>query len=171
MSPRTVAEVSIEPAAPGAIARLREAGYRLVVVTNQPDVARGVMELTTARRITESVVDALSLDDGYLCPHDGPDSCPCRKPKPGMLQQAAHDWNLDLDATWLIGDRWVDIGAARAAGVRSVLLETPSSWMVAGGAAAPPDLVATVVVPTLGAAVDAVLSARSRREEDPGGSD
>ena len=84
-SPRDETELRLVPGAPEAVRRLAGAGYLLVVVTNQPDVARGGMPFATAIALTRSVVDRLGLDDGYLCPHDGPDGCPCRKPAGGML--------------------------------------------------------------------------------------
>ena len=161
-SPRNENELRLVPGAAEAVRRLAGAGYLLVVVTNQPDVARGGMPFATAIALTRSVVDRLGLDDGYLCPHDGPDGCPCRKPAGGMLTTASRDWAIDLTASWLIGDRWVDLGAARAAGVQSVLVERAYSWGVAGGAAPPSDLRPTVVVTGLGDAVDAILNAAPR---------
>ena len=110
--------------------------------------------------MTDAVVERLALDDGYVCPTTASTAARAASREPGMMLRAADDWNIDLAASWLIGDRWVDIGAARAAGVRSVLLETPYSWRSAGGNHAPADLDADIVVGDLTAAVDAVLSAR-----------
>jgi D-glycero-D-manno-heptose 1,7-bisphosphate phosphatase len=157
-SPLAEAELRITRAAPAAVARLGAAGFVLVVVTNQPDVRRGLMSLGTATALTRRVVEVLGLDDGYVCPHDGPDRCPCRKPAPGLLLRAASDWGLDLTRSWLIGDRWVDIGAADAAGVRSILLERPYSWDPSGGGVAPPGLAPGAAVGDLDAAVETVLS-------------
>lgn len=170
-SPSTPDDVVIAPGAAGAVDRLRAAGFRLLVVTNQPDVARGTLAREAALAITQRVIDALDLDDGYVCPHDGADACNCRKPRPGLILDAARDWNVALDRSWLIGDRWVDIGAARAAGVASVLLERPYSWAASGGVDAPPGLEPSVVCGDLAGAVDAVLSARRGGEEDSRGSE
>jgi D-glycero-D-manno-heptose 1,7-bisphosphate phosphatase len=157
-SPRSVGELRIADAAPDAVAALRAAGYRLIVVTNQPDVARGNLPLADALAMTGSVVDALGLDDAFVCPHDSGDGCGCRKPKPGLLSAASAAWEIDLATSWLIGDRWVDIAAANAAGVRSVLLRRAYSMDPAGGVAA--DLAASIpdhTGDTLAAAVGAVL--------------
>ena len=161
-SPLHVDDVRLAPLAAPAMGALAAAGYTLVVVTNQPDVARGEMSLDTAVAMTRYVVDSLGLDDGYVCPHDGPDRCPCRKPKAGLLDRAAVDWTIEMTNSWLIGDRWVDIGAATAAGVRSVLLERPYSWERAGGALPPADLEPSMSVISLDVAVEVVLSAQLR---------
>jgi D-glycero-D-manno-heptose 1,7-bisphosphate phosphatase len=79
-----------------------------------------------------------------------------------MLHTARDDWALDLATSWLIGDRWVDVGAAAAAGVRSVLVESPYSWDRAGGAECPEGLVPTLSASDIGTAVDAIVGARSR---------
>jgi D-glycero-D-manno-heptose 1,7-bisphosphate phosphatase len=129
----------------------------LLVVTNQPDVARGTTSRDAAMAITEHVVMSLGLEDGYLCLHDRPDGCNCRKPEPGMLVAAARDWNVTLETSWLIGDRWVDIAAAHAAGVRSVLLDRPYSWSASGGIGPRADLSAGIRGATLSECVDRLL--------------
>jgi len=161
-SPRGAADLALTDGAKVATRRLAARGYRLIVVTNQPDVARGLMTAEVAEALTRSTMEQLQLDDAYVCPHDGPDRCSCRKPGPGMLLAARRDWALDLGSSWLVGDRWVDIGAAQAAGVRSVLLESPYSWDPSGGVAPPHGLEPTVVAPDLTAAVDAIVNAPPR---------
>ncbi len=165
-SPSTVAETRVVPTAGAAVSELRAAGFRLIAVTNQPDVARGAMTRDDALAITEHVVAALGLDDAYVCLHDDVDGCNCRKPRPGMLLTAATDWQLELDRCWLIGDRWVDVAAASGAGVRSVLLERSYSWGSSGAGTPPPGLRPTAGCRTLADAVDVVL----RNGPDPAGS-
>ena len=157
LPPRTRHEVTMAAGAGDAVHRLREAGFVLIVVTNQPDVARGTLERDVALDITRYVMATLELDDGYVCLHDGPDGCDCRKPRPGMLLRAAQDWGLALDQCWLIGDRWVDIAAAQHAGAHPVLLERPYSWQPSGGAAAPATLAPEFRGTTLAACVSFVL--------------
>jgi D-glycero-D-manno-heptose 1,7-bisphosphate phosphatase len=161
LSPRSIDEVRIAAGADAAVARLRAAGFVLVVVTNQPDVARGTLAESEAIAITASVVDALELDDAFVCTHDGPDGCGCRKPRPGLLTAARDAWALDLDRSWLIGDRWVDVGAAAAAGVRAVLLERDYSMDAAGGVAPPAATRPDLVRATLDNAVTAILASRA----------
>jgi D-glycero-D-manno-heptose 1,7-bisphosphate phosphatase len=111
-----------------ALDELREAGYLLIVVTNQPDVARGTAALAEVVAVDEALIARLPLADTYICPHASRDGCECRKPLPGSLLAAARDWNIDLTQSWMIGDRWVDVAAGNAAGVKTVLLDRPYSW-------------------------------------------
>lgn len=157
LAPRSLAELSIAGDAPGAVGRLRAAGYVLIVVTNQPDVRRGELTLETALAITRRVVEVLALDDAYVCVHDTGDGCPCRKPRPGLLRSAARDWDLVLGGSVLIGDRWVDVAAASHAGVPGVLLEREYSWGRSGGVSPPPGIPVAFRAPTLAACVDFVL--------------
>jgi D-glycero-D-manno-heptose 1,7-bisphosphate phosphatase len=140
LPPRTIDEIIIARDARDATLRLRHAGFLLIVVTNQPDVARGTIDSDVAIEITRDVMNTLALDDGYVCIHDEGEGCECKKPRPGMLLRAAQDWGLALDHCWMIGDRWVDIAAAEGAGVRPVLLETQYSWQPSGGAGPPATL-------------------------------
>jgi len=121
--PRDTGEVEILPGAEAACRALRQAGYLLIVVTNQPDVARGTQTRAAVDAINEMVRGRLVLDDVCVCPHDDADDCPCRKPRPGLVLEAARQWNIDLAASVVVGDRWRDIGAGRAAGCRTVFID------------------------------------------------
>ncbi len=125
--PMSVAELELLPGVTDALARLRNAGFTLVVVTNQPDVARGKQTRAAVEAINATLSAELPLLDVFSCYHDTADKCVCRKPKPGMLLDAAAKWDLDLATAFLIGDRWSDIAAAHAAGCRGVLVDTPFS--------------------------------------------
>ncbi|MCI0704236.1 MAG: HAD family hydrolase [Planctomycetia bacterium] len=125
--PMSVDELELLPGVPESLARLREAGFVLVVVTNQPDVARGKQTREAVEAINTRLGEQLPLLDVFACFHDTPGKCSCRKPKPGLLLSAAAKWNLDLTSGVLIGDRWSDIAAAHAAGCRGVLIDTPFS--------------------------------------------
>jgi D-glycero-D-manno-heptose 1,7-bisphosphate phosphatase len=117
--PASIAELEILPGVPEALARLRAAGYRLVVVTNQPDIARGATTMAAVDEIHAELRSALGLDDIRVCPHDDGDRCECRKPKPGLLlREPVHD----MPASVMIGDRWRDIEAGRAAGCGVTIL-------------------------------------------------
>ncbi len=106
-----------------ALASLRDAGYLLIVVTNQPDVARGTQRLEVVEAINEALATSLPIDDFMVCYHDDRDGCACRKPQPGMLLEAARRHAISLNASVLVGDRAKDIQAGRRAGVRTVFVD------------------------------------------------
>jgi D-glycero-D-manno-heptose 1,7-bisphosphate phosphatase len=116
-------EVEVFPGVGEACNQLRRAGFELVVVTNQPDIARGTQTEEAVRRINDALLKALSLDEVVFCPHDDADGCACRKPKPGMLVDAAQRRGIDLAASFMVGDRWRDVEAGRRAGCRSVFVD------------------------------------------------
>ena len=105
------------------LSRLKEAGYLCICVTNQPDLARGTRTRENIAAMNAKVLAALPLDDLFVCLHDGPDNCPCRKPKPGLLLEAARKWDVDLAASWMVGDRSGDMEAGHAAGCRTIFLD------------------------------------------------
>jgi D-glycero-D-manno-heptose 1,7-bisphosphate phosphatase len=120
--PASVGELELLPGVAEAVATIRRAGYRVIVVTNQPDVATGVQRREVVEAIHGRVRAELEVDDVQVCYHADGDECPCRKPKPGMLLAAAADWSVDLGLCFMVGDRWSDIGAGRAAGCRTILV-------------------------------------------------
>jgi D-glycero-D-manno-heptose 1,7-bisphosphate phosphatase len=125
--PQTVEELEILPGVPAALHRLAAAGLPLIVVTNQPDVARGTQSRAVVEQINERLMRDLPLTAVYVCYHDNADGCDCRKPKPGMLLRAARDHGIDLAPSWMVGDRWGDVAAGAAAGCRSCLIDLPYS--------------------------------------------
>jgi histidinol-phosphate phosphatase family protein len=155
--PASVADLRLAEGAREALEGLRKAGFALVMVTNQPDVPRGATTRDAGEEINATLRARLPIDAVYVCYHDTPDDCDCRKPRPGMLRQAARDLGLDLGRSWLVGDRWVDVAAARAADVGSALVEQPYSWRPSSDGAPPPDLRAEIVATSVSEAVDAIL--------------
>jgi D-glycero-D-manno-heptose 1,7-bisphosphate phosphatase len=125
--PAGLADLQILPGVPRACEVLRRSGFMLIGVTNQPDVARGTATREGVEAINRAVAEAVGLDALYTCWHDNADNCLCRKPKPGLLLQAASDYNIDLGSSFMVGDRWSDIAAGAAAGCRTFLLERPYS--------------------------------------------
>jgi D-glycero-D-manno-heptose 1,7-bisphosphate phosphatase len=111
------------PRVEDACSRLAAAGLVLVVVTNQPDVARGTCTLADVEAINSAVTRGLPITDVLVCPHDDADRCQCRKPRPGMLLEAADRWRLDLRASVTVGDRWRDIEAGHRAGTRTIFVD------------------------------------------------
>lgn len=141
-----------------AVGRLRSAGFVTVVVTNQPDVARGRLSVADADRFSELVQDEVGVDLVIDCRHDSVEKCGCRKPEPGMFLEARSRLELDLARSFMIGDRLVDVVAAQRAGVTAILLERwwsrrPSS----DGSLVEPET-GFVAVDSLDGAIDHILS-------------
>jgi D-glycero-D-manno-heptose 1,7-bisphosphate phosphatase len=148
--PEHPGEFELLPGVAEALARLDAAGLAMVVVTNQPDVARGKQTWERVEALNDLVRDRLPVLEVLTCCHDNADGCTCRKPRPGLLLEAARWFDLDLPRSFMVGDRWSDVEAGRAAGCRTVLIETPYS----GRARCQPDH----CVADLGAAADWILS-------------
>jgi len=121
--PASLAEMVILPGVAEAIRDFRGAGYLTIVVTNQPDIARGTQSRDVVDGINLHMKALLGFDDVRVCPHTDTDNCACRKPKPGLLIDAARDWHIDLSRSFMIGDRWRDVEAGRAAGCRTFLID------------------------------------------------
>ena len=114
--PSTLDSVEILPGVKDALIELKEAGFLNIVATNQPDVATGKQSRAVVDAIHEKMKSELALDDIRVCfCVEGPD-CPCYKPSPGLLIEAAKDWGVDLSKSFMIGDRWRDVGAGQSAG-------------------------------------------------------
>lgn len=148
-SPRTLDELVLEAGAAAAVERLRAGGYLVFVVTNQPDVARGLLTEAALAELMSRVGAEVPLDDWRICIHDDVDGCECRKPKPGMVRELARVWGVDLAASYLVGDSWRDMEAGRAAGCRTILLRRDYNSDATGGQE----------VGTLDGAVDIILAA------------
>lgn len=121
--PRSLTDLHILPGVVEACRQLSEAGLALVVVTNQPDVSRGTLQRDDVDQIHAELRSVLPLDDICACLHDDADDCPCRKPRPGLILEAAERLGLDLNRSVGVGDRWRDVEAARNAGIRSVYID------------------------------------------------
>lgn len=121
-SPDTVEEMIILPDAASALERLRQRGFRLIVATNQPDIARGRLTREQVDAMNAHLRSKLPLDAIEVCTHDDADNCDCRKPKPGLLLRAAKRDGIELSQSFMVGDRWRDIEAGHSAGCRTVLI-------------------------------------------------
>ncbi len=147
--PARLDEFELLPGVPEALGRLAE-HFPLFVVTNQPDVARGSQTLQRVEEMNNYLRCRMPVVEVLTCYHDNDDDCPCRKPRPGLLYQAARRWHIDLKRSFLVGDRWSDILAGQAAGCRTVLVDKPYS----GGERCFPDHCASDLV----GAADWILS-------------
>lgn len=146
------ARLRLRAGAGKALARLQAAGFRLILVSNQPGIALGLFSVAALGAVWDELARQLAphgvrLDATYYCPHrpaaageDPP--CPCRKPQPGLLRRAAADHGIDLQHSWMVGDILDDVEAGHAAGCRSVLLDVGSETEWREGAGRQPDFVA-----------------------------
>jgi D-glycero-D-manno-heptose 1,7-bisphosphate phosphatase len=106
------------------VRKLHEAGYLLIVVTNQPEITRQQTTAAQLKTLHDHMQAGLpEIDDVFACIHDDTAQCDCRKPKPGMLLQAAREWDIDMENSWIVGDRAKDIEAGKAAGCKTCLIE------------------------------------------------
>lgn len=121
--PRNIGELEILPGVAEALQRLHNAGFKLIVVTNQPDVARGTQTRAVVEKINAALQSRLPIDEFRVCHHDDADQCACRKPKAGALLQSAEKFGIDLKASFMIGDRWRDIEAGQNAGCKTILID------------------------------------------------
>jgi D-glycero-D-manno-heptose 1,7-bisphosphate phosphatase len=134
--PANLGELDIPAAVPGALQLAKNAGFVLIGVTNQPDVARKTTARETVEAINREILQSLPLVEIRVCYHDDRDGCDCRKPKPGLLLQAAAEHQIDLRRSCMIGDRWRDVEAGRRAGCHTIWIDCGyrEHWPVA-----PPD--------------------------------
>jgi D-glycero-D-manno-heptose 1,7-bisphosphate phosphatase len=121
--PATLGELEVLPGVSDALRDLKARGYALIVVTNQPDVARGTLRAEDVAAIHAHLGATLPIDAFFVCFHDSGDHCNCRKPRPGMLLEAARRHDIDLARSYMVGDRWRDVDAGNAAGVRAFLVD------------------------------------------------
>ncbi|WLA68038.1 D-glycero-alpha-D-manno-heptose-1,7-bisphosphate 7-phosphatase [Bradyrhizobium diazoefficiens] len=122
--PARVEELKIYDGLRDQLQRLKNRGFALIVVTNQPDVARGTTPKSTVEGINAAIAREIpAIDRFVVCYHDNADGCDCRKPKPGMLLAGAVEFDVDLPRSYMIGDRKGDVDAGRAAGSRTIFVD------------------------------------------------
>jgi D-glycero-D-manno-heptose 1,7-bisphosphate phosphatase len=121
--PPGVDELKVMAGSADALRDLKQAGFLLIVVTNQPDIARGTQSRVAVDAIHQALREALPLDDFFVCPHDDSDRCDCRKPLPGLLLRAAEKYEIDMPRSFIVGDRWRDVDAGASAGCATVWID------------------------------------------------
>jgi D-glycero-D-manno-heptose 1,7-bisphosphate phosphatase len=118
-------EFKVNGVAEAPMRTLKAAGFVLIATTNQPGLSRGYQSRRELDRMHDLLRRTFALDEILVCPHDEADHCPCRKPRPGLLIEAAFKWHLNLDQSFVISDKWQDAEAARTAGCTSLLVKSP----------------------------------------------
>lgn len=121
--PANLAAMELLPGVPAALQALHAAGWMLIVVTNQPDVARGTTPRAVVDAINAHLKEILPIEEFRTCYHDSGDGCDCRKPLPGALLAAACEHGIDLKRSFMVGDRWRDVEAGQRAGCKTVFID------------------------------------------------
>jgi histidinol-phosphate phosphatase family protein len=160
--------VQLLPGAAEGLMSLRTAGYRIVIVTNQSGIGRGYFDIQTLERVHDRLRSELrkkgaDFDAIYYCPHTPEDNCNCRKPKPGLFLRAASELNIDLESSYTLGDRDLDVVAGRAAGTKTILVSTDSQSVKSELQSAP-----DFVVRNLSEAAKVILSSSRGRDARTG---
>lgn len=124
ITPRTLEDVVLNEHAARPLRELKAAGFLLFATTNQPGISRGYILRREVDRIHELIMRAFPLEDILMCPHDEMDRCPCRKPKPGLLREAGFHWQLSLEHSFVLSEKWQDARAAHSAGCTSLLIRS-----------------------------------------------
>jgi D-glycero-D-manno-heptose 1,7-bisphosphate phosphatase len=122
-APTRIEDFEIISGVPEAVERLKSAGFMVFVVTNQPDIETGLQTAGSLAAMHDKMLAAVAVDEVFVCPHTDAANCDCRKPKPGMLLAAARKYDVALDQSWMIGDRWRDIEAGAAVGCKTVFVD------------------------------------------------
>jgi len=130
VSPLSLAELAPKTEAIEPLRQLKAAGYLLIATTHQPQLSSGALDRRELERMHDLLRRVFCLDDICVCPHDPADGCPCRKPQPGLLTEAAFKWHLNLEQSFVLGNKWQDAEAARNAGCTSILIASP--WIGQG---------------------------------------
>jgi D-glycero-D-manno-heptose 1,7-bisphosphate phosphatase len=125
IAPRTIQDFHINRAAIEPLKELKKQGFLLIATTNQPGISRGYVSRREIDLMHSMLQRVFPLDDIVMCPHDEWDRCPCRKPKPGLLREAAFNLQLDLDHSFMVSDKWQDAKTAQNAGCTSILIKSP----------------------------------------------
>jgi D-glycero-D-manno-heptose 1,7-bisphosphate phosphatase len=121
--PQKLEALEVLPGVADALKSLHEAGWLLIVVTNQPDVSRGLIDRADVEAINQYLRSFLPIDEFRTCYHDSDDRCACRKPSPGALIAAAAAYEIDLPSSYMVGDRWRDVEAGERAGCKTIFLD------------------------------------------------
>ena len=130
LCPRTLEDFRVNLGARDALQKLKDAGFLLLATTNQPGISRGYLSRRELDLMHIVLRKKLPLDDILMCTHDEMDHCPCRKPSPGLLREAAFKYHLDLEHSFVVSDKWQDAQAAHNAGCTSIMLQSP--WIGKG---------------------------------------
>ena len=123
IAPWSLEEFNIIPGLKKPLSKLKEDGFYLFVITNQPDISKKIIDYNLVNEMSEILKNEFLIDEIVVCPHIDDDNCECRKPKPGMILELSKKYDIDLKSSYLVGDNFKDILAGKACGLKTVLIE------------------------------------------------
>ena len=131
---KTVSELELFPFILQPLKKLQNAGFKLIIITNQSAINRGLTTHEEIKKIHLELEkflknDNITIDGIYYCPHRPDENCSCRKPKPGMIHQAVTDWNLDVHSSWFVGDSESDVEAGKSVGCKTMLISSKLNFI------------------------------------------
>ena len=121
--PKNLSDFKILPGVGKAINKIKKYGYKVIIITNQPDIARNKISKKEVEKIHLHIKETLSVDDIYVCEHDDIDECDCRKPKIGLFLKSSVIHAVDLTKSYMVGDRWRDVDAGNTASCKSIYID------------------------------------------------
>ena len=122
-APRSLKDFILMPNSHRSVMLLKQFGFKVIVVTNQPDIGNGLVTLAVVELMHQKLLEKIMVDDVFLCAHRQDEGCDCRKPKPGMLLAASVKHGIDLKKSFIIGDRSIDIEAGQRAGCKTIFID------------------------------------------------
>ena len=122
-APRKLEDFKLMPNSHHSVKRLKQKGFKVIVVTNQPDIGNGMVTLDVIKAMHQKLLDKTKVDDVFVCTHRQDEACECRKPKPGMLFTASKKHGIDLSKSIMVGDRASDIEAGKRAGCKTIFID------------------------------------------------
>jgi len=122
-APRKLEDFTLMPYTQSSVELLKQNGFKVIVVTNQPDIGHGLVTLEIVKSMHHKILEKTMVDDIFLCIHRQDEGCDCRKPKPGMLIHASEKYEIDLKRSFMIGDRASDIEAGKRADCRTIFID------------------------------------------------
>ena len=153
-APLRLEDFELNPSASDAVKQIQDVGLETVIVTNQPELSVGTLDPTVLDAMHELIRSSLGIHHFYVCPHTSDAGCECHKPAPGLILDACMALDMDASGSYMVGDRWRDVGAGKAAGCTTILIKRNYSY---AGAPAEFSVEPDKSVDSLEDAVDAIL--------------
>lgn len=158
-APNRLEEFQLVSGVGQCVKKLSEVGFKIIVITNQPDISRGKLSKRELQLINQRLIELLpEIDEIYVCEHQETDGCACRKPKSNLFKNAVNKYYLNAEESWNIGDRWVDISAGQNLDIKSILIDRPWSLLSTSSGSKPQKFAPDFVVDNFEEATNVILN-------------